>query len=154
MAAPRSLARFSPLSNSATKGPANRFMNFRHKSNVSLVFSVEDPAPEEMETIAMKNLEDAIHKIIVKKSQPNWIALVPGASYWVPPKSKAQGIAHVIGKLVNNSTTTNSMLKDKSFLSSNRGWPSSAYFFKGASNSPLEGETISKQTSQSEDEEG
>lgn len=88
--------------------------------------------------MAMKNLEDAIHKIIVKRSQPDWIPLVPGASYWVPPKSKAKGLAHVIGKLVHNSSsatataTAAAIMKDKSLsLSSNRGWPSSAHFFKG-----------------------
>lgn len=78
--------------------------------------------------MAIKNLEEAIHKIIVKKSEPDWIPFVPGASYWVPPKSKSQGLAHVVGKLAGNKRV------DKSFsLSSNRnrGWPSSAHFFKG-----------------------
>ncbi|XP_021720314.1 uncharacterized protein LOC110687965 isoform X1 [Chenopodium quinoa] len=149
--------------NSLSSATSTRFVNFRHRSNSAEVFSGENMAAEEVEKVAMKNLEDAIHKIIVKKSQPDWISLVPGASYWVPPKSKAQGLANVIGNLVHNSAAATAVIKggNKGFsLSSNRGWPSSAHFFEGASHSSLEGETgksrktASKHASQFEDEEG
>lgn len=116
----------SILSN--THSSATRLVNLRHRSNSpEILFSGDIPA-EEIEKVAIKNLEEAIHKIIVKKSEPDWIPFVPGASYWVPPKSKSQGLAHVVGKLAGNKRV------DKSFsLSSNRnrGWPSSAHFFKG-----------------------
>lgn len=109
-----------------------------------------------MERIAMKNLEDAIHRIIVKRSEPDWLPFVPGGSYWVPAKSKAHGVAQVIGKLLNGPTSSKtSMSKEQAFsLTYDRGWPSETYFFKGASHSPLEGETPTKHTSQSEEEEG
>ncbi|KAL8138581.1 hypothetical protein V2J09_004582 [Rumex salicifolius] len=35
--------------------------------------------------------EDAVHHIIVKRSQPNWLPLRPGFSYWAPPKSNSGG---------------------------------------------------------------
>ncbi|KAK9699438.1 hypothetical protein RND81_08G173400 [Saponaria officinalis] len=37
---------------------------------------------------ALRRLEEAVHRLIVKKAQPDWIPLVPGGSYWVPPKTK------------------------------------------------------------------
>lgn len=108
-----------------------------------------------MEKVAMKNLEDAIHRIVVKRSEPGWLLFAPGASYWVPPKSKSRGFAEVIGKLAENPTPVK-VVKTEQALSRahNRGWPSSAYYFKGVSHSPLEGETTPKHAFQSEEEEG
>lgn len=85
-----------------------------------------------MEKVAMKNLEDAIHRIVVKRSEPGWLPFAPGASYWVPPKSKSRGFAEVIGKLAENPTPVK-VVKTEQALSRahSRGWPSSAYYFKG-----------------------
>uniref|UniRef100_A0A7C9E4S8 Uncharacterized protein n=1 Tax=Opuntia streptacantha TaxID=393608 RepID=A0A7C9E4S8_OPUST len=120
-----------------------------------LLSDMPEPVEEsDKERIAMKKLEDAIHRIIVKRSEPHWLPFVPGSSYWVPPKSKARGVAQVIGKLLNGSSSP-SMSKEQALtLTCNRGWPSSAYFLEGASHAPLEGETVTKHTFQSEDEEG
>ncbi|XP_074266395.1 uncharacterized protein LOC141589662 [Silene latifolia] len=110
-----------------------------------------------MERAALKKLEDAIHRMIIKKSEPDWLPLVPGGSYWVPPKSESRGFAQVVATLVKDSTSvTEFMRNDVSFgLNSNRGLPYSTQFFKGSSNSPLEEETNSKNSNQSEeDEEG
>ncbi|KNA13940.1 hypothetical protein SOVF_112130 [Spinacia oleracea] len=154
----QTLTRFSPLSNSlSTAASTTRLINFRHRSNSPEINSVEFPVAEDTEKVAINTLEDEIHNIIVKRSQPDWIPLVPGASYWVPPRSKAHGYAKVIRKLVHCSAATARMKghTNKSVsLSSSRGWPSSAHYFKGGSHSPMEGETTSKYASQSEDEEG
>ena len=83
--------------------------------------------------------------MIVKKAQPDWLPLVPGGSYWVPPKCKSNGFDQVLANLVQESNA-------KKVLRSSRGWPSSAQFFIGESHSPLEGEMTSKQPNHSEDE--
>ncbi|GMH03871.1 hypothetical protein Nepgr_005710 [Nepenthes gracilis] len=149
----QSLSRFTTLSISISSRPApNRLLNVRKRSNQSEksnLIEIEFGSETEIERIAIQKLEDAIHRIIIKRSQPDWLPFVPGASYWVPSKSKARGFAEVISKLAVSKNKDEAMS-----LTTNRGWPSSEYFFKGASPSSLEVETSSKQTSQSEDEEG
>ncbi|WCJ37141.1 hypothetical protein M5689_018296 [Euphorbia peplus] len=79
----------------------------------------------------LRKLEDAIHRIIVRRAAPDWLPFIPGSSYWVPPPRSADGsngIAHLIEKLANPLT-------DEETLSTTtvRGWPSSDYFIKGGS---------------------
>jgi hypothetical protein len=77
----------------------------------------------------LRKLEDAIHRIIVRRAAPDWLPFLPGSSYWVPsPRSTSGslGIAHLVEKLANP-------LSDEESLSTTtvRGWPSSDYFVKG-----------------------
>ncbi|XP_065864506.1 uncharacterized protein [Euphorbia lathyris] len=79
----------------------------------------------------LRKLEDAIHRIIVRRAAPDWLPFLPGSSYWVPPPRSADGsngIAQLIEKLANPLT-------DEETLSTTsvRGWPSSDYFIKGVS---------------------
>lgn len=149
----QTLTRLTPINPSSTV----RFFNFRQRSGTAERFAGKelDESEVDMEKVAMKNLEDAIHRIVVKRSEPGWLPFAPGASYWVPPKSKSRGFAEVIGKLAENPTPVK-VVKTEQALSRahSRGWPSSAYYFKGVSHSPLEGETAPKHTLQSEEEEG
>ncbi|KAK9757104.1 hypothetical protein RND81_01G139900 [Saponaria officinalis] len=104
---------------------------------------------------ALRRLEEAVHRLIVKKAQPDWIPLVPGGSYWVPPKTTSRGFAQVVANLVKDSSSGggNSRVGDQ-LLNSNRGWPSSAQFFIGGSHPPMEGEMTFKRSNKTEDEEG
>lgn len=150
----QTLTRLTPISPSSLSSPT-RFLNSRQRSTTPEKVAGAGKTDQHEEAEALKNLEDAIHRVVVKRSEPDWIRLAPGASYWVPPKSKASGFADVIEKLANNSNNPKKVKKEMAFSrSSNRGWPSSACYFKGASHSPLEGETTPKKTFKSEEEEG
>lgn len=77
----------------------------------------------------LRKLEDAIHRIIVRRAAPDWLPFLPGSSYWVPPPrstSGSLGIAQLVEKLADP-------LSDEESLSMTtiRGWPSSDYFVKG-----------------------
>ncbi|KAJ6901453.1 hypothetical protein NC651_019274 [Populus alba x Populus x berolinensis] len=109
----------------------------------------------------LRKLEDAIHRIIVRRAAPDWLPFLPGSSYWVPsPRSTSGslGIAHLVEKLANP-------LSDEESLSTTtvRGWPSSDYFVKGApahmmelklTSKEVESDATSSNVSHSEDEEG
>ncbi|KAH9622407.1 hypothetical protein KSS87_007590 [Heliosperma pusillum] len=101
---------------------------------------------------AVSKLEEAVHNVVVKNAKPDWLPLVPGGSFWVPPTTMARGIDKVVSGLVKEETEI--VMKD-SFLGSgsNRCWPSSAQFFKGVTQSPLEGEMTSSPSNTSEEEE-
>ncbi|KAJ8770593.1 hypothetical protein K2173_018084 [Erythroxylum novogranatense] len=78
----------------------------------------------------VRKLEDVIHRIMVRRSAPDWLPFLPGHSYWVPPPRSASGslgIAQLLEKLANP-------LSDEESLSTTtvRGWPSSDYFIKDA----------------------
>lgn len=72
-------------------------------------------------------LEERIHRLIVKKSQPDWIHLVPGGSYWVPPVNVARGFDQVVANLVKDDSSTRVLNHDLNEI----GWPPPARFFKG-----------------------
>lgn len=75
----------------------------------------------------LRKLEDAIHRIIVRKSAPDWLPFLPGSSYWVPPpRSRNYGLNHLVEKLANPLTQEESMS-----TTTLRGWPSSDYFIHG-----------------------
>ncbi|GMH16070.1 hypothetical protein Nepgr_017911 [Nepenthes gracilis] len=149
----QTLDRVALLSQSiSSRSPPNRLLNSRNRSNQSEKSSqigLELGSDTDMDRISIQKLQDAVHWIIIKRAQPDWLPFVPGASYWVPPKSKARGFTDVISKL------SVSIIKDEVIsFNTNHGWPLSEYYFEGASQSPLEIEMSCKQTSQSEDEEG
>ncbi|CAH9088742.1 unnamed protein product [Cuscuta europaea] len=75
------------------------------------------------EAIAVQRIEDAIHRIIVRRSAPDWLPFVPGASYWVPPRHGSYGIAEIVQKL-SNSLSEDEVMS----FTTDRGWPSSSYF--------------------------
>ncbi|KAI3442559.1 uncharacterized protein J3R85_000752 [Psidium guajava] len=105
-------------------------------------------------------LEDVIHHLIVRRSEPDWLPFRPGSSYWVPPRSKSRGIAQLIGKLASSSPHGDSLLSSSSSSScaaaSPHGWPSPSFFIHGALPYayPEEAVQTSDNGSQSEDEEG
>lgn len=104
-------------------GPSSRLVPLRTQSNQpdtsSDIYDPSDPL--------LSKLEDAIHRIIVRRSAPDWLPFLPGSSYWVPPpKSQFYGVAQLVEKLANPLTPEQSMS-----TSTVRGWPSSDYFIKG-----------------------
>ncbi|VVA95796.1 unnamed protein product [Arabis nemorensis] len=98
----------------------------------------------------IQKLEDAVHRIMVRRSAPDWLPFVPGGSYWVPPpRSQTHGIAKLVEKLANPISDEESIS-----ISSARGWPSSDYFIKGVQPQSMETEMASNTASHDEDEEG
>ncbi|XP_074314958.1 uncharacterized protein LOC141651135 [Silene latifolia] len=126
MARPLSTTVIRHLSSSST-----RLATLRHHSSKS--------------TAAVAKLEEVVHNVVIKGSKPDWLPLVPGGSFWVPPSTVARGIDKVVAGLVKEEREI--VRKD------GRCWPSSARFFKGLTQSPLEGETTSKHSKTSEEEE-
>ncbi|PIN23879.1 hypothetical protein CDL12_03390 [Handroanthus impetiginosus] len=119
----------SCLSSAAAKPRAIRCFSTQAESG-----SVTELTVSEEEAMAVEKIEDAIHSIIVKRSKPDWLPLVPGASYWVPPRRSSYGVADVVHKLSN-------ALTDEEHLSliTLQGWPSSAfYIYNDASASYLD----------------
>ncbi|KAF8053127.1 hypothetical protein N665_1462s0012 [Sinapis alba] len=101
----------------------------------------------------IQKLEDAVHRIFVRRAAPDWLPFVPGASYYVPPPgsgSQTHGIAQLVAKLANPLTDEESLSTNSS-----HGWPSSDYFLKGVQPRLVEAkiEMTSSTDSNSEDEE-
>ncbi|KAI7985673.1 hypothetical protein LOK49_LG14G02296 [Camellia lanceoleosa] len=126
---------------------ASRFVSLRTQSSQSENF--QDFDSDQREALAVQKIEDAIHRIIVKRSAPDWLPFVPGSSYWVPPQRRTYGIADLVDKLANSLTEEEVMS-----LTTARGWPSSAFFLTDASTDPADIETASRNPSQSEDKDG
>ncbi|KAF3634738.1 hypothetical protein P3S67_010052 [Capsicum chacoense] len=97
---------------------------------------------EEAEALAVQRIEDAIHRIIVKRSAPDWLPFYPGASYWVPPRRSSYGVADLVQKLANTLSEEEIMS-----LATFRGWPSSNFYLDKEKGS------MPKKEKQSEDEE-
>ncbi|KAK9923989.1 hypothetical protein M0R45_032380 [Rubus argutus] len=117
----------SPKSSSSS----SRLITLRAQSNLPFHNDQTDPATDSSATVdpLLRKLEDAIHRIIVRKSAPDWLPFVPGASYWVPPpRSRSHGLAQLVEKLANPLTEEESMS-----MTTVRGWPSSSYFIQGSS---------------------
>ncbi|CAN6901507.1 unnamed protein product [Brassica oleracea] len=145
----RSLSLPLSLSKNRLTAAAASFLPSSHLLSIRSQSASQSPSDP-----LIQKLEDAVHRIVVRRSAPDWLPFVPGASYWVPPPgsgSQTHGIAQLVAKLANPLT-------DEESLSSNssRGWPSSDYFLKGVQ--PLLMETKTEATSNteshSEDEEG
>ncbi|KAF2309214.1 hypothetical protein GH714_001198 [Hevea brasiliensis] len=134
------------------------------KTRATVEDSAKSAAKVASETVhkTKEKLEDAIHRIIVRRAAPDWLPFLPGSSYWVPPPRSTAGslgIAQLVEKLANPLTDEESLS-----MTTVRGWPSSDYFIKGAprrsmevkmtSNKEAEKEASSNNVSKSEDEEG
>lgn len=107
--------------------PSSRLIPHRTQSNQPDTSSdVYETSGSSTDPLISK-LEDAIHRIIVRRSAPDWLPFLPGSSYWVPPpKSQFYGVAQLVEKLANPLTPEQSLS-----TSTVRGWPSSDYYIKG-----------------------
>ncbi|XP_074570514.1 uncharacterized protein LOC141827163 [Curcuma longa] len=72
--------------------------------------------------------EDAVHAISVRRAAPDWLHVVPGSSYWIPPPRRVGGVVDLVRKLAYPLTEEDTMS-----LTTIRGWPSSAYFVEAKS---------------------
>ncbi|XP_058068150.1 uncharacterized protein LOC131217274 isoform X2 [Magnolia sinica] len=110
--------------------PTSRLLNLRNRSNQSdkshLIEVDLDPDGSDGEMLGMRRLEDAIHRIIVRRSAPDWLPFMPGSSYWIPPRKRPHSISELVGRLANPLSEEEAMS-----LTTVRGWPSSAYFIEG-----------------------
>ncbi|XP_073004687.1 uncharacterized protein [Typha latifolia] len=101
----------------------------------------------EVEVLGMRLLEEAIHGIIVRRSAPDWLPFVPGASYWVPPRRRPLGFAELVSRMANPMTE-----EEELAFTTVRGWPSASYFLEGGSPHPVK-RRPKKVTAQTDDEE-
>ncbi|XP_004303817.1 PREDICTED: uncharacterized protein LOC101314195 [Fragaria vesca subsp. vesca] len=119
------------LSPKTSSSSSSRFITLRAQSNLPFHHDQTEPSPADSSPAVdplLRKLEDAIHRIIVRKSAPDWLPFAPGASYWVPPpRSRSHGLAQLVEKLANPLTEEESMS-----MTTVRGWPSSAYFIHGS----------------------
>lgn len=115
--------------------PSSNLVSFRSQSSDRWpshggdLYEIDTSASQSPSDPLIQKLEDAVHRVFVRRSAPDWLPFVPGASYWVPPPgsgSQTHGIAQLVAKLANPLT-------DEEALSTNssHGWPSSDYFLKG-----------------------
>ncbi|KAG2259629.1 hypothetical protein Bca52824_078923 [Brassica carinata] len=136
----RSLSLPLSLSKNRLTAAAASFLPSSHLLSIRSQSASQSPSDP-----LIQKLEDAVHRIVVRRSAPDWLPFVPGASYWT------HGIAQLVAKLANPLTDEESLSTNSS-----RGWPSSDYFLKGVQ--PLLMETKTEATSNTEshskDEEG
>ncbi|XP_061357210.1 uncharacterized protein LOC133301573 [Gastrolobium bilobum] len=116
-----------------------------HRSQSSSSSSSSDPL--------IRKLEDAIHRIIVRRSAPDWLPFLPGASYWVPPppSQPSTALTQLLHNLANpnpNPITT----PPPPPPSHQSVWPSSSYFIQGAVSQPHPLELDPNSHSQDEDD--
>ncbi|KAF8025316.1 hypothetical protein BT93_F2224 [Corymbia citriodora subsp. variegata] len=146
------------LALSRTSSPSSRLIALRAHSSHSSSPSPDVGAGADSSDPLLRKLEDVIHHLIVRRSEPDWLPFRPGSSYWVPPRSKSRGIAQLIGKLASSSSPHGDPLLSSTAAAaaSPHGWPSSSFFIHGALPSayPEEALHTPDTESQSEDEEG
>ncbi|CAL1386791.1 unnamed protein product [Linum trigynum] len=116
----------------ASRSSSSSFRCLALRSNSNIPNNNAEPAAaDESADPLVGRLEDAIHRIIVRRAAPDWLPFLPGTSYWVPPARStagSYGIARLVERLANPLTEEESLSG-----STVRGWPSSDYFIKGAS---------------------
>ncbi|KAJ3693461.1 hypothetical protein LUZ60_008941 [Juncus effusus] len=101
----------------------------------------------------MRRIEEALHGVIVRKSAPDWLPFMPGASYWVPPFRKPLGVVDLFSKIASERGEMVVMTEEESLsFTSRRGWPSSTYFVDGGPPHPVK-EKMRNIASQTDDEE-
>ncbi|XWS19239.1 hypothetical protein CRYUN_Cryun32bG0113800 [Craigia yunnanensis] len=145
----QTIIKLSPITN--LRPSSSRLLSIRTQSNQPNHSDFSDPSSDSSSSDPLlRKLEDAIHRIIVRRSAPDWLPFLPGSSYWVPPSTaQSYGLAQLVEKLANPLTPEESMS-----TTTVRGWPSSDYFIKGGSPHPVEVDMTSNTSSKSEDEEG
>ncbi|WOL05508.1 hypothetical protein Cni_G14237 [Canna indica] len=93
----------------------------------------------EMEALRRRRIvDDAIHGIVIRQFAPDWLPFAPGASYWIPRQRRPYRVTQLIASLADSKIADpklkNSLsMEEKMSFTSERGWPSSAYFFEGPS---------------------
>ncbi|GAB4838282.1 hypothetical protein Ancab_027810 [Ancistrocladus abbreviatus] len=135
------LARFSssPSSSSIRISHSSRILPRRNRSSLSTKAQLievdlqtssssadDGGSAAEVELLGIKKLEEVLHNIIVRRSAPDWLPFVPGATYWVPHKPSANSIVELVGKLTNPLSE-----EERLSLTTVRGWPSSSFFIEG-----------------------
>ncbi|KAE8673407.1 Serine/arginine repetitive matrix protein 2 [Hibiscus syriacus] len=124
-------------------------LSSRSQSSQPNHFDQPDASSDASSDPLLRKLEDAIHRIIVRRSAPDWLPFLPGSSYWVPPSTaKSYGLAQIVEKLANPLTLEESMS-----TTTVRGWPSSEYFIKGGAPHRVEEADMTSNT-KSKTEEG
>ncbi|KAK8500295.1 hypothetical protein V6N13_008812 [Hibiscus sabdariffa] len=120
---------------SITKPTASsRLLSFRTQSTQPNLPDHPDASSDSSSDPLLRILEDAIHRIIVRRSAPDWLPFLPGSSYWVPPATaQSYDLAQIVQKLANPLTPEESLS-----TTTVRGWPSSEYFIKGGLPHPVE----------------
>ncbi|KAL1335428.1 hypothetical protein HN51_064322 [Arachis hypogaea] len=120
----------------------------RHRSSQATKLKPQSSKKEkegEEYDVALKLLDDHIHRILVKKATPDWLPFLPGSSFWVPPAPSASNVATFVHNFTNH--LTNQHLQQKQLqkqplsVSTIRGWPSSQHFFIQENASPHGGDT-------------
>lgn len=134
---------------------SNNIIHVRHKSGSrrrrsrrgEVIELQVDADSGELEAIALKHLEETIHKLTVKRAAPVWLPFRPGMSYYVPPPLKLDKVIElaISGGKINEDDL-------QAFATARRGWPSSAFYIGDDSSHIVE---ISPEKSEkSEEEEG
>ncbi|KAJ0539477.1 hypothetical protein HanHA300_Chr08g0286711 [Helianthus annuus] len=89
---------------------SNRFSTPLGKSQL---VEINLESESDVEVLGLRKLEDAIHKIIVRQSAPDWLPFVPGSPYWVPPShrhgSESHDLFQVLKKVANPLTDDEAM---------------------------------------------
>ncbi|CAL9009441.1 unnamed protein product [Prunus brigantina] len=116
------------LSSKSSPSSSSRLITLRAQSNLPFHHDpTTDSSTDSPSDPLLRKLEDAIHRIMVRRSAPDWLPFLPGTSYWVPPpRSRSTGLAQLVDKLANPLTEEETMS-----MTTIRGWPSSAYFIEG-----------------------
>ncbi|KAM7272509.1 hypothetical protein ACFE04_027172 [Oxalis oulophora] len=88
-------------------------------SSSSSAAEEEDNVEEAVLTL-QKKLDDLFRMVHVQKSTPDWLPLLPGSSFWVPPYESNFTVVKKGDYQFNEA--------DELFLATRRTWPSSHFF--------------------------
>lgn len=81
--------------------------------------------------MGIRRIDDAIQAIIIKRSAPDWLPFVPGASYWVPPAKKSVGLLELVTSVASEGGELIMTEEECLSFTSVRGYPSSTYYLEG-----------------------
>ncbi|KAI4381133.1 hypothetical protein MLD38_007245 [Melastoma candidum] len=101
-------------------------------------FHGDSDADADSGSIGLRGLEESLHSILALRYTPDWIPFLPGASFWVPPRTLSA--VHYLGHLASPFSDEDSLP-----FSSPRGWPCfhSLYHLDGASTATVDVESES-----------
>ncbi|KAF3946452.1 hypothetical protein CMV_027282 [Castanea mollissima] len=132
----------SPSIKSARLSTSSRLLTLRTQSSKPLLPpnpSAADSASSSSSSSSdplLRKLEDAIHRIIVRRFAPDWLPFLPGSSYWVPPPP--HGLNHLVHHFAKQNDVSFASSSSSSVVvggptvistaASQRGWPLSPQF--------------------------
>ncbi|CAI9114572.1 OLC1v1015324C1 [Oldenlandia corymbosa var. corymbosa] len=132
--------------------PCRNCQWFSSVPDFSPPFPADADSSSQVEALVVRVIEDAVHGVIVSRSTPTWLPLVPGASYWVPPKRRDYGVAQLLRSLRNAHLHDVHHDHLFSLITSRRSWPSSDFYLRqSTSDSPDESEAEAEEELSSED---